>query len=368
MENWYELNDTETVDSPALLVYPNRMASNIQLLIEMVGGNAQRLRPHVKTNKMIEACQMMMDAGIDQFKCSTIAEAEMLAIAGAKDVMMAYQPVGPKIQRWVKLILAYPNTHFSCLVDNVVTIDSLGIASAERSIPLSVYLDIDIGMGRTGASISELPKLWSVLIDQTGLVLQGIHGYDGHIHDPDAEIRSQQSDASYHLLKEAYTYVQSQGQSMLTLVIGGSPSFSSHAARQDVICSPGTFIFWDWGYAQKIPEQAFDYAAVLLTRVISVIDQTHICVDLGYKAVASDPAGPRVMFLNAPAAKTAFQSEEHLVLSVADSSRYPIGKVLYGIPTHICPTVALYDRVEVIQQNQKIATWQIIGRSRMLTI
>ncbi|MGH2622953.1 MAG: D-TA family PLP-dependent enzyme, partial [Sphingobacterium sp.] len=214
----------------------------------------------------------------------------------------------------------------------------------------------------------ELPQLCAALDKQDRLVLQGIHGYDGHIHDPDPDIRSQQSDVSYQLLKEAYTYLVSRNQSSLLMVIGGSPSFSSHATRVDVICSPGTFIFWDWGYAQKIPEQNFDYAAVLLTRVISTIDSNHICVDLGYKAVASDPPAERVMFLNAPHAKIAFQSEEHLVLKVVDSRDFPIGMVLYGIPTHICPTVALYDQVEVIQENQKTGTWQIIGRNRKLTI
>ena len=368
MKTWYELNDTSAIDSPALLVYPNRMAGNITTLIEMVNGDTRRLRPHVKTNKSIQACQMMMDAGIDQFKCSTIAEAEMLAMAGAKDVLLAYQPVGPKIQRWTTLILTYPNTSFSCLVDNVIVMETLSKEALKRSMTLSIYFDVDIGMGRTGARISELPKLWSALTNQKGLILQGLHGYDGHIHDADPGIRREQSDASYQLLKGAYQELVSINQTKLLMIIGGSPSFSSHAARGDVICSPGTFIFWDWGYAQKIPEQDFDYAAVLLSRVISIIDSNHICVDLGYKAVASDPPAERVMFLNAPMAKTAFQSEEHLVLKVADSNDFPIGKVLYGIPTHVCPTVALYDQVEVIQENQKIGRWQIIGRNRKLTI
>ncbi|MGH2622293.1 MAG: alanine racemase, partial [Sphingobacterium sp.] len=150
MSNWYELNDTDRIDSPALLVYPNRMATNITRLIDMVDGDTRRLRPHVKTNKLIQACQMMMDAGIDQFKCSTIAEAEMLAMAGAKDVLLAYQPVGPKIQRWTNLISTYPNTSFSCLVDDVVVIDALSKAASEQSIVLSIYFDVDVGMGRTG--------------------------------------------------------------------------------------------------------------------------------------------------------------------------------------------------------------------------
>ncbi len=368
MEQWYEVASVDKIDSPALLIYPERIAYNIRLLKKMVGEDTNRLRPHVKTNKMIEVCQMMMEAGIAQFKCSTIAEAEMLALSNAKDVMMAYQPVGPKIERWIKLVRAYPNTHFSCLLDNPDSIKALGSIAQDSAMSLAVYVDVDLGMGRTGASIDQIANVLRCIEDQKHLVLEGVHGYDGHISNADPAVRKKESDAAYALLKETFDYLQPLCPNVLKMVIGGSPSFTSHAQREDVTCSPGTFIFWDWGYRSRIPEQAFEYAAIVLTRVISVLDDRHICVDLGYKAVASDPPLPRVKFLNADDAGTIFQSEEHLVLSVNDSKRYPIGTVLYAVPTHICPTVALYDRAYVIQQHQKIATWQVIGRNRVLNI
>jgi D-serine deaminase-like pyridoxal phosphate-dependent protein len=80
--NWYVVNDIEKVDSPALIVYPERVKENIRKVIEMAGDVAL-LRPHVKTNKIAEVCRLMMDAGINKFKCATIAEAEMLAMIGA---------------------------------------------------------------------------------------------------------------------------------------------------------------------------------------------------------------------------------------------------------------------------------------------
>ena len=69
--------------------------------------DVSKLRPHVKTNKITEVCAMMMEAGISKFKCATIAEAEMLAMIKAKDVLLAYQPVGPKIKRLLRLIQQY---------------------------------------------------------------------------------------------------------------------------------------------------------------------------------------------------------------------------------------------------------------------
>ena len=56
-----------------------------------------------------------------------------------------------------------------------------------------------------------------------------------------------------------------------------------------------------------------------------------------------------MFFLNHPEAKPISQSEEHLVLEVPDSRLYPLGSVFYGIPVHICPTVALYDKAYVIR-------------------
>ncbi|MFD2554950.1 D-TA family PLP-dependent enzyme [Sphingobacterium tabacisoli] len=368
MQQWYEVADPDSIDSPALLVYPERIKGNIQLIKGMVDGHCERLRPHVKTHKMIEVCRMMMEEGIEQFKCSTIAEAEMLALVNAKDVLMAYQPVGPKLSRWGKLVRTYPNTEFSCVLDNPVALDEMGAYAGKEKLRFSVYFDIDLGMGRTGASLTVLEELCDHIDQHPLLTLKGVHGYDGHISNPDVSIRKREADESYRILKEAVTYLQRRYPSPMDMVIGGSPSFSSHSLREDVVCSPGTFVFWDWGYRQRVPDQKFDYAAVLLTRVIAVISPIQICVDLGYKAVASDPPLPRVSFLNGDHIEVLFQSEEHMVLIVDDSQKYPLGMVLYAVPTHICPTVNLYQQVSVISEGEVKKEWTVIARNRKLSI
>lgn len=369
MQEWYEVADVEDIDSPALLIFTDRIRSNIKLIKEMLKDDCSRLRPHVKTNKMVEVCQMMIVAGIEQFKCATIAEAEMLALANAKDVLLAYQPVGPKLKRWLLLVQEYPNTHFSCVVDNVKSIQELGNLARCAALNLCIYLDVDIGMGRTGASLSHLPQLWNAIKVEECLSLEGVHGYDGHIHNPDVNVRLRESELSYNVLRQAYDFLEVKAAGSLKMIIGGSPSFTAHAQRKDVVCSPGTFVFWDWGYRENIGEQEFEYAAALLTRVVSVVDDRHICVDLGYKAVASDPPlTNRVLFLNAEDAEVAFQSEEHLVLSVKDIEKYPIGKVLYAVPRHVCPTVNLYDCAYVVHEGHIGGRWQVIGRNRKLNI
>src|SRR5436190_19058034 len=107
MENWYDVTNIDELDSPALIVFPDRIKYNIQLAIKMVG-NVNRLRPHIKTHKSKEVSLLMIEAGIKKFKCATIAEAEMLAQCSARDVLLAYQPLGPKLNRFITLIKKYP--------------------------------------------------------------------------------------------------------------------------------------------------------------------------------------------------------------------------------------------------------------------
>src|SRR5690349_20538165 len=113
MRNWYEIKNIDILDSPVLVVFPERVKQNIQTAIGIVG-TADRLRPHIKTNKSPDVARLMLNAGITKFKCATIAEAEMLAMVNAPDVVLAYQPLGPKLKRFTELIKKYPATKFSC--------------------------------------------------------------------------------------------------------------------------------------------------------------------------------------------------------------------------------------------------------------
>ena len=154
----------------------------------------------------------------------------------------------------------------------------------------------------------------------------------------------------------------------MTIVAGGTPTFPIHARRGDAECSPGTFIYWDKGYETLLPEQRFVHAAVVVTRVISKIDNETICVDLGHKAIAAEnPLTSRVSFLNLNATAVG-HSEEHLVLKVDDSSGISVGDVLYGIPYHICPTVALHEFVYTIEGGRMTGTWNNVSRKRKIPI
>ncbi len=364
---WYTIQNIDEVDSPALVVYRDRILENIRLLKSMVEGDLASLRPHVKTHKMAEVVRLMLDEGIRKFKCATIAESEMLASAGAPDVLLAYQPVGPKVQRLLRLVQVYPATRFSCLIDNTSSAAAISEVFGSARLQLDVYLDLNVGMNRTG--IVPGPKALDLYFGCAflpGIRPVGLHAYDGHIRDEELIQRKEKADQAFESVALLAGEIVRAGKPRPVIVVGGSPTFPVHARRPGVERSPGTFIFWDWGYHTTLAEQPFVFAALLVTRVVSVINAHTICLDLGHKSVAAENPLPRVKFLNFPDAQPVAQSEEHLVVKVTDSTNHKIGDVFYAVPVHICPTCALYDRVQVAENNRVTGTWRVVARDRVI--
>jgi D-serine deaminase-like pyridoxal phosphate-dependent protein len=365
--DWYIVKNIAEVDSPALLVYLDRAKQNIETLVKSIDDSA-RLRPHVKTHKSAEISQLMMQAGIKKFKCATIAEAEMLANAGAPDVLLAYQPVGPKAKRLAELVEDFPKTKFSCLIDNFEPASHLSNVFKVENSTLQVYIDLNVGMNRTGV----VPKLSTSLYNQCaqlkGIRIVGLHVYDGHLRDTDYEERKRKCDLAFSEVEELKRNLETSSNVNLIIVAGGTPTYSIHSKRKLIECSPGTFIYWDKGYEQALPEQRYKFAGLVLTRVISKPSEDLICVDLGHKSIASEnPLNNRVYFLNAPELQPMAHSEEHMVLK-CNGTKFNIGDVLYGVPHHICPTVALYDEVSVVEKQHVSDHWYTISRNRKITI
>jgi len=381
--DWYRIANPEALDTPALVVFPERVKENIRLAIEMVGSPA-RLRPHIKTNKSPDCTRLLLAAGITRFKCATIAEAEMLAMEGAPDVLLAYQPIGPKVQRFAQLIKKYPNTAFSCLIDNPEAATAMAATFAAAGLTVPVYLDINVGMDRTGiAPGAEAVELYQLAAATPGINPVGLHAYDGHIRASDVAERTRQCDEGFarvEALRKEIAAVTKAGDATLTIIAGGSPTFPIHAKRAPIAndgaqtpsapvqCSPGTFVYWDKGYGDTFPDQPFQPAALVVTRVISKRSDTRLCLDLGHKSIAPEnELARRVFFLNGPDLKPIGQSEEHLVVDT--NTPHQVGDLFYGVPFHICPTVALYDRARIVE-NGKVTgnSWKNIARDRSISI
>lgn len=369
MDEWYELKNPDRLDSPALIIFPDRVKENIRILTSMID-DIQRLRPHVKTNKSREACKLMLEAGISKFKCATIAEAEMAASCGARDVLLAYQPVGPKLKRFIDLIRVFPGTIFSCLIDHALAAREMNSLFKSNDLKVPVYIDLNVGMNRTGIPPgTEAMQLYNYYFNASGLQSVGLHVYDGHIRNIDFDLRKQECDETFaRVVTMKETLIEKRLPEPI-IVAGGTPTFSIHCQRKNIECSPGTFIYWDKGYQELCKEQAFLPAALVITRVISVPDKNRICLDLGHKSIASEgELTKRVHFLNAPALKAVGHSEEHLMVETNSGQSFQPGDLLYGLPVHICPTVALYERAYTIEDGTVTGEWKNIARDRKIRL
>lgn len=364
MADWYELKHPDRLPSPALLVYPDRVQENIDLMIRQAGG-PERLRPHVKTHKMSEVTRMQLAAGIRQFKCSTIAEAEMVAECGAADLLLAYQPVGPNIERLRRLTELFPATTFSALADSPATVEGFEAVGAK----IGLYIDVDCGMHRSGILPDERAvALYERIVASPVVTARGLHVYDGQIKEGPHSVREDAVAKSFAEVETLRDRIAQAGFDRPPVVAGGSPTFFPHAAHHDRQCSPGTTVFWDGCYRTRFPEMEFQNAALVLTRVISKPADDLLCLDLGYKSVSPDNPNPRVLFPQIPDAEMRVHSEEHLTIRTERANQFALGDVLYGIPWHICPTVALYSEAAVIREGEIAERWQVVARERMLTV
>lgn len=366
-EEWYVVKNIDEIDSPALLVYKDRVKENIETLLRTID-NPDRLRPHVKTHKSAEVTQLLLQAGIKKFKCATIAEAEMLAKAGAPDILLAYQPVGIKAKRLVSLTQKFPALQFSCLIDNFESANYLSQIFLVNNANVNVYIDLNVGMNRTGI----VPESGLILYEQCqqlkGITIRGLHAYDGHLRDTDYEVRKRKCDEVFESIVHLKNSIDKKHNTNLIIVAGGTPTYSIHCKRKEIECSPGTFIYWDKGYEQSLPEQHYKFAALVLTRVISKPAKDLICIDLGHKSIASENIlMNRVYFMNAPELQPLGHSEEHMVLNCGEKN-FNIGEVLYGVPYHVCPTVALHEQVWVVENENISDFWLTLSRNRKINI
>ncbi len=279
------------------------------------------------------------------------------------------QPVGANLDRFFELITTYPNSKFSTLVDNSETIRSIAAKALAANIKVSLWLDLNIGMNRTGIVPDQIAaELFSMMANDPNLIPMGLHAYDGHIRESNPEKRKELCDAAFDSVLALKKVIEQKGISVSGIVAGGSPTFPFHAKRKGVDASPGTTLLWEAGYEKSFPDIKMLPAAVLFTRVISKPKMDLLCLDLGHKSVASEMPLPRVVILGLENSTQIGQSEEHLVAETPHANHYPVGHEFYAIPIHICPTVAKYKAVVTVIEGKATGYWKVTARDHQIEI
>jgi D-serine deaminase-like pyridoxal phosphate-dependent protein len=332
----YRVEDPDALETPAMLVFRDVMDENIRQVCEMVGGG-ENLIAHVKTHKSGAVARRELELGIGGFKCATLKELEMVLEAGAAE-------------RLCDLVAAFPEAWIATIASSPVHLESLGAIASRRGEMVRVMLDLDAGMHRTGIGFGPAAfELYRQIDSHEFFEASGFHVYDGHQRFSDVGERERAAQRNIEILGEFQREVEAAGLSVPLVVGGGSYSFPYYARTEGMFGSPGTFIYWDAGYAAAMPDVPFGWAALVLIQVVDRHpDVGTVTTDLGSKAVSSDlPEDERALLLGCEGAELVGQSEEHGVFRMPGALP-EVGEYLLAVPGHICPTTIRYPGSHVV--------------------
>ncbi len=351
------------VDTPSLLLDFDALRENIRTLSSFFATKHCRLRPHFKSHKCTHIARMQLEAGAVGITCAKLGEAEVLADAGIRDILIANEIVGPlKIGR---LIALCARANPLVAVDSAENVKMLSVHAAQRGKVIRVLVEVDVGMGRCGVPPGEpAAELAALAASLPGLKFEGLQGYEGHCVDlRDANERARQARASLDLLVNTRRLIERSGIPVHLVSGGGTGTYDINANTDGIDeVQAGSYACMDWWYADIRPE--FRQAMSILATVISRPRPRIAIIDVGRKGIGAEWGPPR---LKNPAngQVVGYTSEEHMTIELSGHKECKIGDRMEIIPSHGCTTSNLYREFVVHQNGEVIGIWPIDGSGKL---
>lgn len=354
------------LDTPALCLDIAVAEANIQRMADYVhhsSAGAVRLRPHSKTHKSPMLAIKQLQAGAIGITCAKLGEAEVMAQAGIRDLLIANQIIGPlKIARLVNLA-AYSDVMVA--VDSVDNAWALSAAAVDKGVRLRVIIEVDIGMGRCGALPGdETLALARSMLTLPGLRFEGIMGYEGHtVMIPGFEERKQKALSDVSRLTATADLLRQNGIPVGIVSAGGTGTYAITSLVPGITeLQVGSYATMDAQYRETVGIR-FDYALTALSTVISTRGSDHAVIDAGLKTVTRDFGLP--LLLSPAGWQIKHLSEEHATLEREDGAALQPGDKVEIVPNHGCTTINLHDYYHVIRDGRLEAMWPVAGRGKV---
>jgi D-serine deaminase-like pyridoxal phosphate-dependent protein len=363
----YRVADVEDVLTPALVVYPEIVASNIARTLQLLGGDADRWRAHIKTSKLAYTLRVLVERGVRNFKCATTFELLVACRMGAADVLLAYPVLGVNARRVREIADQFPEVRVAVLAESEEQVRQW------RGSPIGVFLDINPGMNRTGIEQGDTDKVAGVAraVEDAGVEFRGLHYYEGQYGGLEEPERTLAAHGGYDRLLELVRAIRSTGMRVPEVITAGTPTFPCSLAykgfRQGGFIhrvSPGTVVYCDaTSLAQLSAEYGYAPAVLVLARVVSRPHEGIVTCDAGHKAVSADAGMPTCVVVGHPELMPLAPSEEHLPMAVDGRTAGPqVGDALYLLPRHICPTVNNFDDALMVRDGQIVSLEKVTAR------
>jgi D-serine deaminase-like pyridoxal phosphate-dependent protein len=354
--------------TPCLVLDLDRFEANLDRMARVAAENGVALRPHAKTHKCPAIARAQLARGAAGVCVATIAEAEVMARAGIRGLLLTAAVVGePKVSRFIEVVRAAPDT--KVVVDDARNVRELQRAAAGADLTVGVLLDLDVGQGRTG--VQPGPQARSLAREIAGsrnLSLQGICAYAGHVAHVNgfAERRAAAARAMERALATR-ALLQQDGHEIAILTGASTGTYNIDPELGVTELQPGSYVFMDVEYRQAGGKAGalYDDFSPALTVLATVVHRSagRAVVDAGLKAFAAvRGCDPEV--LDVSGCRYEFAGDEHGLLRLSEPSReIELGEKLRFIVPHCDPTVNLYDRIWCSRGGEVRGFWSVMERA-----
>ncbi|MBK7823726.1 alanine racemase [Nannocystis sp.] len=353
--------------TPALVIDLDAVDHNIAAMRRRAG---ERWRPHLKTLKSAALIARLLAAGVTRCKVATLDELD-LALGTADhhgvglDVLLAYPQHPDGLRAALSRAARSPACRVHYLLDSPEHAALLAYA-VPFDRPLAVFLDVDLGMRRTGAPAAVWRAALPALLADPGLRIAGLHGYEGHLEWDDRAGAAAAHDTLCTLARELPA-------TDLEIVTSGTHSYAAALVHPGLAggpwqhrVSPGTVVLADLHSRAAMTDLGLRQAVVIASRVIST-GAGRITLDAGSKALAPDRPPSSARLLGWPGLTPSVRSEEHLVVAVADDIEAPgLGELVLLVPDHVCTSVNLYRHALLLRGAVIVGEAAIEASSRRL--
>lgn len=337
------------IPTPALVVDLDAFERNVARMAQRAAAAGLALRPHAKSHKSATIGRWQIKAGAVGLCCVKLGEAEALTEAGLRGLLITSPIVGSDAAaRAASLVRVDPN--LLLVVDHPEQVERLSVAASAAKVCLSVLIDIDVGLGRTGVTT---PVAAVVLAEQIAghpsLRLAGVQGYGGHWqHIVGAAERRNAVEGGMARLTAAVEALRTKGYHLPLVTGGGTGTFAADAALLVLNeVQPGSYIFMDNQYRDALghdPDGAFEQSLFVQAQVISINAEEWVTVDAGLKAFATDGPAPRTTSQRFGGSRYFYFGDEHGgLMRPSGGPPVALGERVEFIPPHCDPTVDRYD-------------------------
>ena len=349
------------IDTPGLVIDLECMERNLDRMAGFLQDKPCNLRPHFKTNKTPELARMQLDRGAIGITCAKVGEADVLAEAGIRNILIANQVVTPpKIARLMHLA---QHSDVIVAIEDAGNCAALGRAATEAGVVLNAIVEVDVGMHRCGVGDPDAAVALAMHVQEhEHLRFRGLMGYEGHVvFTIDAADREANAKEAMAQLIAARDAIVAAGIPVEIVSAGGTGTYDITGVYPGVTeLECGSYIFHDGMY--KMVRSEFDCALTLVVSVVGVHEGAAI-TDCGMKALSTDMGMPQI--LGHEGLDVVYLSEEHGHL-MGNTAGLRIGQQVELLPMHGDTTINLHDRYYGVRHNEIEQIFEIKGRGKFM--